>query len=130
MFRTPRYSREFERARGLVLAHPQRWRVIYHYDADGIASASSAVRAFGRLGYPVQLTPLIGVEREKMHTLLSATKGPVLIVDTGSSWTDLYPAHPHPVVVLDHHTYRGAPHPPTCPRTSRSSTLWTGASTG
>jgi single-stranded-DNA-specific exonuclease len=111
----PQYSREFERARGLVLAHPGRWRVIYHYDADGIASASSAVRAFGRLGYPVQLTPLIGVEREKMQTLLAATKGPVLIVDTGSSWTDLYTAHLHPVVVLDHHTYPGAPHPPDVP---------------
>jgi single-stranded-DNA-specific exonuclease len=111
----PQYGREFERARGLVLAHPQRWRVIYHYDADGIASASSAVRALGRLGYPVQLTPLIGVEREKMHSLLAATKGPVLIVDTGSSWTDLYPAHPFPVVVLDHHTYDGAPRPPDLP---------------
>ncbi len=111
----PQYSREFERARGLVLAHPRRWRVIYHYDADGIASASSAVRAFGRLGYPVQLTPLIGVEREKMQVLLAATKGPVLIVDTGAAWVDLYPAHPFPVVVLDHHTYAGAPHPPDFP---------------
>jgi single-stranded-DNA-specific exonuclease len=111
----PQYGQEFERARGLVLAHPRRWRVIYHYDADGIASASSAVRAFGRLGYPVQLTPLIGVEREKMQTLLAATKGPVLIVDTGASWVDLYPAHPFPVVVLDHHTYPGAPRPPELP---------------
>ncbi|MCI4365387.1 MAG: DHH family phosphoesterase [Thermoplasmata archaeon] len=111
----PHYGQEFERARALVLGHPRRWRVIYHYDADGIASASSAVRAFGRLGYPVQLTPLIGVEREKMHTLLAATKGPVLIVDTGASWTDLYPAHPFPVVVLDHHTYPGAPQPPDLP---------------
>jgi single-stranded-DNA-specific exonuclease len=111
----PQYGREFEKARGLLLGHPRRWRVIYHYDADGIASASSAVRALGRLGYPVQLTPLIGVEREKMQLLLAATKGPVLVVDTGSSWTDLYAAHPHPVVVLDHHTYPGAPHPPDVP---------------
>ena len=111
----PQYGREFERARGLVLSHPRRWRVIYHYDADGIASASSAVRAFGRLGYPVQLTPLIGVEREKIQRLLAATKGPVLIVDTGASWADLYPAHPFPVVVLDHHTYSGAPRPPDLP---------------
>jgi single-stranded-DNA-specific exonuclease len=111
----PQYGQEFERARGLVLAHPRRWRVIYHYDADGIASASSAVRALGRLGYPVQLTPLIGVEREKMQNLLAATKGPVLIVDTGAAWVDLYPAHPFPVVVLDHHAYAGAPHPPELP---------------
>jgi single-stranded-DNA-specific exonuclease len=111
----PQYGREFERARGLVLGHPRRWRVIYHYDADGIASASSAVRAFGRLGYPVQLTPLIGVEREKMQALLASTRGPVLIVDTGAAWLDLYPAHPFPVVVLDHHTYPSAPHPPELP---------------
>lgn len=111
----PRYRREFERARALVLAHPRRWRVIYHYDADGIASASSAVRAFGRLGYPVQATPLQGVERERMKALLAATKGPVLIADTGASWLDEYPHHPYPVVVLDHHKYPGVPDPPELP---------------
>ena len=94
---------------------PERWRIIYHYDADGIASASSAVRAFGRLGYPVQATPLLGVERDRIRALLAATKGPVLIADTGASWLDLYPAHPFPVVVLDHHKYPGVPNPPELP---------------
>lgn len=111
----PRYQQEFERARALVLGHPRRWRIIYHYDADGIASASSLLRAFGRLGYPVQATPLVGVERERIRALLGATKGPVLIVDTGASWLDEYPAHPFPVVVLDHHTYPGYPDPPALP---------------
>ncbi|HLM91957.1 MAG TPA: DHH family phosphoesterase [Thermoplasmata archaeon] len=111
----PHYQREFERARALVLAHPRRWRVIYHYDADGIASASSAVRAFGRLGYPVQATPLLGVERDRVRALLTATKGPVLIADTGASWLDLYPSHPFPVVILDHHKYPGVPNPPELP---------------
>jgi single-stranded-DNA-specific exonuclease len=111
----PSYQREFERARALVLGHPRRWRIIYHYDADGIASASSAVRAFGRLGYPVQATPLLGVERERIKSLLTATKGPVLIADTGASWLDVYPSHPYPVVVLDHHKYPGVPHPPDLP---------------
>jgi single-stranded-DNA-specific exonuclease len=111
----PHYAREFERARGLVLGHPRRWRVIYHYDADGIASASSLVRAFERLGYPVQLTPLPGVERDRVQVLLRSTKGPVLIVDAGGAWLDEYPAHPFPVVVLDHHPYPGSPHPPELP---------------
>jgi single-stranded-DNA-specific exonuclease len=111
----PRYTQEFERARALLLAHPRRWRVIYHYDADGIASASSAVRAFARLGYPVQATALLGVERERMTTLLSSTSGPVLVVDTGASWLDLFARHPHPVVVLDHHAYPGSPTPPALP---------------
>ncbi len=111
----PRYRSEFERARALVLGHPRRWRIIYHYDADGIASASSAVRAFGRLGYPVQATPLVGVERERMRGLLAATKGPVLIADTGASWLDEYAGHPAPVVVLDHHRYPGVPDPPELP---------------
>ncbi|HTW40098.1 MAG TPA: DHH family phosphoesterase [Thermoplasmata archaeon] len=111
----PRYRAEFERARGLVLAHPGRWRIIYHYDADGIASASSALRAFARLGYPAQATALGGVERERMDELLRATPGPVLVVDTGSNWLDLYPRHPHPVVVLDHHKYPEAPNPPDLP---------------
>ncbi len=111
----PRYRTEFEKARALVLAHPRRWRVIYHYDADGIASASSALHAFARLGYPAQATPLAGVERERMRELADATRGPILVVDTGASWLDLLAQHPHPVVVLDHHQYPGAPAPPPLP---------------
>ncbi|MGI0151341.1 MAG: hypothetical protein ACREC5_05345, partial [Thermoplasmata archaeon] len=101
----PNYASQFTRAREVLLAHPGRWRVIYHYDGDGIASASSALRALRRLGYPVQATAFRGVERGHMHELLRATPGPVWIVDTGASWLDLYVAHPHPVLVLDHHTY-------------------------
>ncbi|HTT15439.1 MAG TPA: DHH family phosphoesterase [Thermoplasmata archaeon] len=111
----PRYGTEFERARALLLGHPRRWRVIYHYDADGIASASSALRAFARLGYPAQATPLVGVERDRMEALLRATAGPVLVVDTGASWLELFAQHPHPVVVLDHHKYPGVPTPPELP---------------
>ena len=111
----PRFGQEFDRARALLLAHPRRWRVIYHYDADGIASASSAVRALARIGYPAQATPLAGVERERIDALLTATPGPVLVVDTGASWLDRFARHPHPVVVLDHHKYPGVPEPPPLP---------------
>ncbi|HTZ62200.1 MAG TPA: DHH family phosphoesterase [Thermoplasmata archaeon] len=113
--RDPSYRTEFERARALVLGHPERWRVIYHYDADGIASASSALHAFARLGYPAQATALAGVERDRMRELQRATPGPMLVVDTGASWLDLFGEHPHPVVVLDHHQYPGVPHPPALP---------------
>jgi single-stranded-DNA-specific exonuclease len=111
----PKYRAEFEQARGLVLGNPRRWRVIYHYDADGIASASSALRAFARLGYPAQATALSGVERERMSALARATAGPILVVDTGATWLDLFATHPHPVVVLDHHKYPGVPSPPALP---------------
>jgi RecJ-like exonuclease len=111
----PHYVSEFERARALLLAHPRRWRVIYHYDGDGVAAASSALRAFQRLGYPVQATPLFGVERDRVAALLKATAGPVLLADTGASWLDLFAAHSSPVVVLDHHKYPGAPNPPALP---------------
>jgi len=111
----PAYSTEFTKARELLLANPGRWRVIYHYDGDGIASASSAIRALSRLGYRVQASPLVGVERERMAALLAAFRGPTLVVDTGASWLDLYTAHPAPVVILDHHKYPGAPTPPALP---------------
>jgi single-stranded-DNA-specific exonuclease len=101
----PKYAAEFTRAREVLLAHPGRWRVIYHYDGDGIASASSAIRALRRLGYAVQATPFQGVRRGHMEELLKATEGPVWVVDTGASWLDLYAAHGHPVLVLDHHKY-------------------------
>ena len=111
----PAYTEEFERARRLVLGHPRRWRIIYHYDADGIASASGALRALARLGYPVQATPLIGVERERVAGLLAQSPGPILVVDAGSSWLDLFAQHRSPVVVLDHHNYPSAPRPPPLP---------------
>jgi single-stranded-DNA-specific exonuclease len=111
----PAYTAEFTRARELLLAHPGRWRIIYHYDGDGIASASSAMRALLRLGYGVQATPLVGVERSRMADLLRGFAGPTLIVDTGASWLDLYAEHPHPVVILDHHQYPGVPQPPELP---------------
>jgi RecJ-like exonuclease len=108
----PRYREEFERARALVLGHPRRWRVVYHYDADGIASASSALRALARLGYPAQATALAGVERGRIAELTRATPGPILVVDTGGSWLDVFAEHPHPVVILDHHKYPGTTPPP------------------
>jgi len=111
----PHYTEEFERARSLLLAHPQRWRIIYHYDGDGIAAASCAVRALDRLGYPVEATALVGVERDRVAALLAATAGPVLVVDTGASWLDLFAQHRAPVVVLDHHKYPGVPNPPPLP---------------
>jgi len=111
----PRYTYEFERARSVLLAHPQRWRVIYHYDGDGIAAASCALRALQRLGYPAQATALTGVERDRVSALLGATAGPVLVVDTGASWLDLFAEHRQPVVVLDHHKYPGVPNPPALP---------------
>jgi single-stranded-DNA-specific exonuclease len=101
----PQYSEEFTRARELLLAHPGRWRVIYHYDGDGIASATSAARALRRLGYGLQVTPLVGVDGRRMKELLRATRGPVWVVDTGASWLDAFADHPYPVVILDHHTY-------------------------
>jgi len=110
-----RYGEEFAKARGLVLGHPGRWRVIYHYDGDGIAAASGLLRAFARLGYPAQATALFGVERDRFAALARATPGPILVTDTGSTWLDLYPEHPFPVVVLDHHRYPGAPTPPPLP---------------
>ncbi len=108
----PRYLEEFSRARGLLLGHPRRWRVIYHYDGDGVAAASALLRGFARLGYPAQATPLFGVERDRIAALLRATPGPVLITDTGSSWLDLLAGHPHPVIVLDHHRYVAPPSVP------------------
>ncbi|MCI4331306.1 MAG: DHH family phosphoesterase [Thermoplasmata archaeon] len=108
----PSYIPEFTHARELLLGHPGRWRIIYHYDGDGIASASSAIRALQRLGYASQASPLVGVEKPRMAELLGATKGPVLIVDTGASWLDLAAAHSAPVIVLDHHKF---PPPATLP---------------
>jgi RecJ-like exonuclease len=111
----PHYTQEFERARSLLLAHAERWRVIYHYDGDGIASASSALRAFQRLGYSAQATALVGIERDRVAALLRETPGPVLVVDTGASLLDVFAQHSAPVVVLDHHKYPGVPNPPALP---------------
>ncbi|MCI4351974.1 MAG: DHH family phosphoesterase [Thermoplasmata archaeon] len=111
----PLYAQEFTRARELLLATPGRWRVIYHYDGDGIGAASALVRGLRRLGYGFQTTALKGVERARIEELLHATPGPVIVTDTGASWPESYAAHRFPVIVLDHHTYPGSPTPPSCP---------------
>lgn len=111
----PLYQQEFTRARELLLATPGRWRIIYHYDGDGIGAASALVRTLRRLGYGFQATALEGVERSRIEALLQATPGPVIITDTGASWPESYAPHPFPVIVLDHHTYPGHPTPPTVP---------------
>src|SRR5579859_3158361 len=111
----PLYNQEFTRARELLLATPGRWRVIYHYDGDGIGAASALVRGLRRLGYGFQTTALKGVERGRIEELLKATPGPVIVTDTGASWPESYAAHRFPVLVLDHDTYPGCPTPPSCP---------------
>jgi len=50
-----------------------------------------------------------------MTELLLRTGTPAIVVDTGASWLDLFASHPHPVIVLDHHQYDGAPFPPSLP---------------
>ncbi len=80
----PAYHTEFTRARELLLLHPGRWRVIYHYDGDGIASASSASPALRRLGYGVQATSFQGVQPFRHGGDPAATAGPVWVVNTGA----------------------------------------------
>jgi single-stranded-DNA-specific exonuclease len=99
----PRYEQELKATTDLFARTHGRWRVLYHNDGDGIASASVAAHLLSRLGRPWQLTPLLGVERAGVERVLRATRGPLLVVDTGSSFLDLFALHPHPVVVLDHH---------------------------
>lgn len=111
----PLYAQEFTRARELLLATPGRWRVIYHYDGDGIGAASALVRALRRLGYGFQATALKGVERARIDELLRATPGPVIVTDVGAAWPEAYTTHRSPVIVLDHHTYPGHPTPPATP---------------
>jgi single-stranded-DNA-specific exonuclease len=111
----PLYGQEFTRARELLLATPGRWRVIYHYDGDGIGAASALVRTLRRLGYGFQATALEGVERGRIEELLRRTPGPVIVTDTGASWPEAYTAHRFPVIVLDHHSYPGSPTPPSLP---------------
>ena len=103
----PRYAQELHAAVDLFGSSPGRWRVLYHNDGDGIASASVAALALSRLGRPWQLSPLLGVERAGVERVLRGTRGPLLVVDTGSSFLDLFVSHGRPVVVLDHHVPPG-----------------------
>ncbi len=102
---------ELERAERLLSSTPGRWRVLYHNDGDGIASASVAARALSRWGRRWQLTALFSLEEGRIRALLARTAGPVLVVDTGESYLELLSLHPQPVIVLDHHRPLGPPPP-------------------
>ncbi len=90
-------------ARDLIAGTPGRWRVLYHNDGDGIASASVAAVALSRWGRPWQLTPLVSLEVARLDALLTRTRTPVLVLDTGASYLERLRRHPRPVLVLDHH---------------------------
>lgn len=95
--------REIDAAADLLASRPERWRVLYHNDGDGVGSASVAAWTFQRMGRRFQLTPLVTLERTALEGLLAKTPGPVLVLDTGMSLLEPLARHPHPVVVLDHH---------------------------
>lgn len=99
----PACRRDIDRARDLFLNTRGRWRIIYHNDGDGVASASVLAHTLVRLQTPFQLTPLTDVDSEKMRTLVQESHGPILVADTGTSLLPVLAAHDRPVLVLDHH---------------------------
>lgn len=94
---------DLERARDAFLANTRRWRIVYHNDGDGVASASVLAIAMLRLRKGFQLTPFTEVEMEAMKALSNETKGPILVVDTGSSLLPALSRHSDTAIVLDHH---------------------------
>ncbi len=99
----PGAMEELTAARDLLAGTPGRWRVLYHNDGDGIASASVAAVALSRWGRSWQLTPLLSLEEARLDALLTKTRAPVLVLDTGASYLARLARHPRPVLVLDHH---------------------------
>jgi RecJ-like exonuclease len=95
--------RDLEFARDAFLTNEKRWRVIYHNDGDGVAAASVLATALLRLGKSFQLTPFTEVELSAMKSLEQETRGPILVVDTGSSLLSALDHHTDTVLVLDHH---------------------------
>jgi hypothetical protein len=74
---------ELTSARDLLAGTPGRWRVLYHNDGDGVASATVAALALLRWGRSWQLTPLVSLEEARLDALLAKTRSPVLVLDTG-----------------------------------------------
>jgi RecJ-like exonuclease len=100
---SPPCKKELEAARDLFLEEQSRWRVIYHNDGDGVASAAVLANAMVRLQKPFQMTPFTDVDTDRMKILMRETHGPLLVVDTGSSMLPQLSQHEFPVIVLDHH---------------------------
>jgi RecJ-like exonuclease len=100
---SPACRKDLEAARDLFLDAQGRWRVIYHNDGDGVASASVLALAMMRLQKGFQLTPMTEIDQDRMRIIMRETHGPLLVVDTGSSMLPLLASHEHPVLVLDHH---------------------------
>jgi single-stranded-DNA-specific exonuclease len=94
---------ELTTARDLLAGTPGRWRVLYHNDGDGVASATVAALALLRWGRSWQLTPLVSLEEARLDALLAKTRSPVLVLDTGASYLTRLARHSRPVIVLDHH---------------------------
>lgn len=79
-------------------------RIIGHYDADGIASASVLSLALKRLGVPFQTRILPSLSREDTETHVKGADSCVVLTDLGSSMLDeLDQMRKHPIITMDHH---------------------------
>jgi RecJ-like exonuclease len=79
-------------------------RVIGHYDADGISSASVISMALKRLDVPFQtrILPNLSHEDAKLH--VEGAESCVILTDLGSSTIEVLDAmRKYPIITIDHH---------------------------
>jgi len=78
------------------------FRVITHYDADGVSSASIIFNALRREGKEIHISFLKDISEENMKKMLRGSQDCILTLDLGSSMVSLLENYKN-VIIIDHH---------------------------
>ena len=96
---------------GTVKSTPGRVRIISHYDADGITSASIMVKALLREGRDLHLTIIKQLGEDIVQELAKEDNSIMMFLDLGSGHLDLIQKYlvkeGRLIVVADHHQVQG-----------------------
>jgi single-stranded-DNA-specific exonuclease len=100
------------RAGDAIKSFPGSIRMISHYDADGIASASIMVKALSREGMSFRLSIVNQLSEEFLEGLAEERNGMVIFTDLGSGYLGHIQKHltggNATIIVLDHHQIEGS----------------------
>ncbi|MGC8663241.1 MAG: DHHA1 domain-containing protein [Thermoplasmata archaeon] len=77
-------------------------RVIAHYDADGVSSASLIFNTINKLGKDLHISFLKDLSIENLKSVLNGNFDCLILVDLGSSFVSTLESYNN-VIILDHH---------------------------
>jgi len=96
---------EAKKAKMWIIDEREQIRILSHYDADGICSASIMLKTLVRLGKDVHLTLVKQLNKKILESLYSEKRSLIIFLDMGSGQIEGIKKHlgSSKVIICDHH---------------------------